>query len=478
MKPRSLWNSPAVLYTAFAAAFLTFRLILFFVGTTASEYLLYQDYGEKARDQPLAELYRERDIEYPHLAVLFGTLAGWVGDRLPETAPRWTDARPNPYYGNSFARYEAGLSVVLASVDVACLLLIYLLALRIYPAEGPQRRVGRLLLYTVGTGVLGPILYDRQDLVVALIALAALVLLVYRFTIPSYLLLVLGTAFKLVPALLLPVWVFAAATWRSGPHARFSTFSRAVVIEAGIAGALLLLWPVLTYYFGGGDRAFVFLSYHTERGLQLEAPPAWPTMLLDPDAVVVHGYGSYNFRSALGDRIAHYLKYAMLAAVAITCLIAGRGFWPAASAETKPTPATLGPHIVASAVLVWLGFILVNKVGSPQYLLWIAPLIPLLPLRGAAAWCWATLVVAVCGLTTLGYPTFYKYLKGELLPGEPGVWAGPNTWCMLLLSARSLGLLAATIWLGHTTWRSLRPLPATVSLPRSTPHDSIPAAEP
>src|SRR5437899_3218699 len=128
MKPRSLWHSPPVMYTAFAAGFIVFRVILFFVGTTASEYLLYQEYGELARDKPLDEVFRDRDIEYPHLAVLFGTAAGWVGDQLPDEANRWTYARPNPYWGPHHARYEAGLGVVLAALDVACLVLVFLLA--------------------------------------------------------------------------------------------------------------------------------------------------------------------------------------------------------------------------------------------------------------------------------------------------------------------------------------------------------------
>src|SRR4051812_26149434 len=124
MTSRSLWHSPAVMYSAFAAVFITFRLILFLLGTTASEYVLYQDYGESARNKPIAEMYQARDIEYPHLAVWFGSAAAWVADRLPADAHRWTVARPNPYWGESEARFEAGLSLILAALDVACLVLV------------------------------------------------------------------------------------------------------------------------------------------------------------------------------------------------------------------------------------------------------------------------------------------------------------------------------------------------------------------
>jgi hypothetical protein len=480
MKSRSLWYSPAVIYTAFAAVFITFRLILFLLGTTASEYVLYQDYGEFARNKPIAQMFHERDIEYPHLAVWLGSAAAWVADQLPPGAHRWTVARPNPFWGESEARFEAGLSLILAAVDVACLAMVFLLARKLYPEEGVHRRVGRLLVYMVATGVLGPILYDRQDLVVAFFALAALLALVSGWTVPGYVLLVVGTAYKLVPALVLPVWVFAAAARRSGPNATLGRFVRATVIEAATAGAILLAWPVATYLFGGGERGFVFLTFHSKRGLQLEAPLAWPIMLLDPTAIVGHGYGSYNFVSPLGDAIAGVLKWAMLLSVAVTGLIAGRGYWRMACAPERPTSAALGIHAVASSVLVWMAFILTNKVGSPQYLLWVVPLIPLLPLRGAAAWCWAVLMVAASGLTSLVFPTFYKYVLGPRLVENPGHWAGPNDWCILLLTARSLTLLAATLWIGVVVWRSARPVPAAATVPsssRSIRHDSSAAPD-
>src|SRR5262249_10209428 len=258
-------------------------------------------------------------------------------------AERWTYARPNPYCGAYYGRYESGLSVVLAAVDLACLALVFLLARRFYPEEGVHRRLGRLVLYTVATGVLGPILYDRQDLVVALLALMAILSLAYGWAIPGYVLLTIGTAYKLVPALLLPVWVLAAVALRTGPNATPWRFLRATVCEAAIAGAILLLWPVLTYYLGGGERAFVFLTFHSVRGLQLEAPAAWPIMLLDPTALVGHGYGSYNFLSPLADRIAWALKGAMILAVGVTGLIAARGFWRAAARPPRPPPAAPRP---------------------------------------------------------------------------------------------------------------------------------------
>ncbi|MBY0514932.1 MAG: hypothetical protein K2P78_13585 [Gemmataceae bacterium] len=470
---RPLWKSPAVLYTALAAAFITFRLILATVGTAASEYRLYYEYGDAARRSSLDDLYHEQDIEYPQLAVLFGTLTGCVADHLPDDADRWTYARPNPLGPPDYARFEAALAVVLGAVDVACLALVYLIARRFYPDEGHPRRALRLFVYTLTTGALGFILYDRQDLVVAMFALLALLALAYGWSFPGYMLLTVCTAYKLVGGLLLPVWVFAAAALRTGPNATPGRFLRAVLIEAAVSAIVLVLWPVVTYEFGGRDRAFTFLTFHSARGLQIEAPLAWPTILLDPAADVTHGYGSFNFHSALADRVAGVLKWAMVGSVVVGTLLAGRLLFRKAAAPRPLTPARLGPVVVAACLVMWLGFILANKVGSPQYLLWVAPLVPLLPLKRAREWWWVGLMLAVMVMTTAIYPCAYEFVKGKEFPPHSGTWLGPNVWTKILLTARSVGLAAATLWLAGSVWRAGRPNPVpSISAPaRSTRHE-------
>lgn len=123
-------------------------------------------------------------------------------------------------------------------------------------------------------------------------------------------------------------------------------------------------------------------------------------------------------------------------------------------------------------LLVWLGFILTNKVGSPQYFLWIAPLLPLLPLKSAREWWWVGLMLLVMVLTTAIYPCAYAYVKGVPRPDHPGTWTGPIASTQALLTTRSFALLIATLWLGGTVWRAGRfvPTPATF-LARSPRHE-------
>lgn len=468
-------RSPATLYTAFLIAFLLFRAILFAI-TTAGEYRLYRDYGDAARHTSLAELYRTRDIEYPHLGVAFGSVAGVVADIAPDWTKHLVRRRPNKfderdqYQLESEAerdvgdRYEAALGFVLFAVDVWCLWLVHVIARRVYPNEDHVTHVGRLAGYALTTGALGLILYDRQDLVVGLLALLALWALAAGRPRAGYALLVVGTAYKLVPVLLLPVWVMAAAAVKAAPDATPVRFLRHMVMEAAIAGLMLAAWPALTYWFGGGERGFLFLTFHSARGLQLEAPVAWPVLLIEPSTEVGHGHGSYNLRGELADRVAKPTKVLMPLTVLAGVVIAARGFWNAARARVcqdhsahSPQPSALIPHVVASSLLVWLGFIAANKVGSPQYLIWAAPLVPLLPLRRWPERAWAILLLVVMILTTLIFPCrYYPDLIGSVVRDEPLTWRGPTWLGLFLLAAKSVTLFVTTGWLAASVWRTPR----------------------
>ena len=119
---------------AFIIGFLVLRAALFAV-TTAGEYALYREYAIGVRDTSLADLHRDRDIEYPPLATLFGVAVLFVADHLPPGVEHLTALRPETTLGVDHARYEVALGLVLFAVDVACLLLVHSIARRIYPDD-------------------------------------------------------------------------------------------------------------------------------------------------------------------------------------------------------------------------------------------------------------------------------------------------------------------------------------------------------
>ena len=439
--------SPLVL-AACIGGFLVLRAALFAI-TTAGEYALYLDYATQARASSLAQLHHERDIEYPPLATLFGVVVLHVADCLPDETELLTALRPNPTRGPAAARYEVALGLVLFAVDVASLVLISRLSRRLYPEDDPWTRLGRLGLYVAATTAIGLILYDRQDLIVGFVGLLTVAVFLRGWSILAYTILAAGVAYKLVPILLIPLVVLAFAALRSAP-ASTSCFLRAVTREAIFAGAVLALVPVLIYLFCGGERAFVFLKFHSSRGLQLEASAAWLAFLLDPATQVGHGFGSYTLRGELADRIARLTTPFTIGASLLAILITARGFWRAADQEQARS--RLAIHLAAGSLLVWLGFILCTKVGSPQYLLWLAPLAPLLPLRGATRR-WAALLLAAMVVTTLIFPCLYAEVRGPRV-GEEWLWAGPTTLGLVLLAAKSILLAVAFVWLALLVWRA------------------------
>lgn len=450
MPPRRL--TPATL-ALLVIGFLLLRAFQFAI-TTNGEYALYHTYAVGVRNLSLAEFNRVNDVEYPPLAVYFGLVSLHVAEALPEGAEKLVALRPNPTRGpEGGERYEVGLGIVLFAVDVACIALVIMLVRRLYPDDTPLTRLTRIGVYVVATTAIGPILYDRQDLVVALVAMVALYAFARGWPLAAYTVLMLGTAYKIVPAFLLPLWVLAFAALRAAPAATPRRYLAAVVREAAIAGLILLVFPVLTYLLCGGERAFTFLTFHSARGLQLESSPAWLVLLLDRDSVVGYSYGSSTLRGPLADRVAAWTTPVTLLAMALSVLVTARRFWHAAFGPTPPDRNALVTHLATGSLLVWLGFILCTKVGSPQFLLWLGPLAALVPVRGRDR-LWVVLLLAAMWAVTLVFPTFYRNVKGEMLDEDTLTWAGPDLLGYTLLAARSILLATAFVWLAVIVWRN------------------------
>jgi hypothetical protein len=382
----------------------------------------------------MAALYEQHDTEYPQLAVAFGAAVGAVADVLPPGSERLIAFRPNRAPDIGCARFQVALGLVLLGIDTGLFLLIARLARQpAWVADCPTSQTWRLGLYVAGTAVLGPLVYDRLDLVVGASALIALVALGSGLPAVAYAVLTAGVAFKLVPAVLLPVFVFAAAAQRGG------RFWPAVLREAAVAAVILLLWPVLAYGFGGGDRAFVFLKYHAARGLELGS--LYSAALLPwADTEIGYDFGGYVVRGPVPDAVARVAQVVVLAAVGLAVFVAGRAVYRVPAARRIPV-------VAAGCVLVWLAFIATNKVGSPQYLLWLAPLVPLMPLRTAGDRRWAVGFVIAGLLATLTYPYLWKLVHGAPLPDRTDAWAGPTPFGLALLFARWAVVVVLTGWL-------------------------------
>jgi uncharacterized membrane protein len=244
---------------------------------------------------------------------------------------------------------------------------------------------------------LGPVAMGRLDAVVAPIVVVALVLAARHPAVASTLLTV-GAWIKVAPgALLLPLVVVARRPWRD-------VVLPPAVVCVVVVGAVAL---------GGGlPHLGSFLTEQGERGLQVESVGATPWMVaalvtpaverrLNEELVTyeVHGPGAQLAADSLGLAL-------VLALAAVAALL----WWARRRAGTS---VAVEAFVVRGALLVATTLIVFNKVGSPQFVGWLAPpVVVALALRLRGWDVTAVLVLVVAGLTQIVFPTGYDSLLG------------------------------------------------------------------
>ncbi|MFC6451558.1 glycosyltransferase 87 family protein [Cellulomonas gelida] len=275
------------------------------------------------------------------------------------------------------------------------------------------------------TALLGPVAMGRLDAVVAPLVVGALVVALRRPRMAAALL-TAGAWVKAAPgALLLALVVVVRRPWRE------------VVLPVALVCAGVVALVVLG---GGREHLLSFLTEQGERGLQAESVGATPWLLaslVDPEVGVelnaelitweVHGPGAQGAADALG-----VLFLVGIAAAGVFLWWCARRLGPRLWSDETARAQLL----VRGALLVATLLIVLNKVGSPQFIGWIAPPVAValaLRLPGWRSTAW--FVAAIAGATQLIFPWGYP----QITTGGVGM--------TLVLAARNVALvvLAATV---------------------------------
>lgn len=326
--------------------------------------------------------------------------------------------------------YTLGWGLLVTAMDAAAFAVLV----------GRGRSRGRLTaawFWLAAVLALGGVGMFRLDGVTVPLAILGCLWLVGRPWLASVLLAV-ATWIKVWPAALLAAAVIAV-------RRRLALVGGAAIVSLLAVGIVLAL--------GGGVHLFGFVGDQTSRGLQIEAPISAVYMVMAavgvPGAAVEYDEDLITFQ-VTGPGVDGVIA-AMTPGLVIGMLaIAGAGavkVWRGAGF------AGLFPPLAAALVL---GFIVLNKVGSPQYLTWIiAPLVAGLVLRRREWLRPAALAVLILVLTQLIFPFFYDAIL-TLVPAAVG-----------LLVLRNVLLVALFAW---TLVRLLRvPLRPRRAVPGSTP---------
>jgi hypothetical protein len=108
--------------------------------------------------------------------------------------------------------------------------------------------------------------------------------------------------------------------------------------------------------------------------------------------------------------------------------------------------------VVLAAVAAGFGVLVGNKVFSPQYLLWLVPLVPLLPF----AWPKRRLVLGwflvICLLTTVLWRVFVAQVMRPVEPGSDAM-LGPTPLGAGLILVRNALVVGLTVYLNWQLFR-------------------------
>jgi hypothetical protein len=266
---------------------------------------------------------------------------------------------------------------------------------------------------------LGPIALGRIDSVTAPFAIAAVSLLA-RHPRAAGALLAVGAWIKVWPAALLLAALVALG-------ARVRVALGALIVSLVVVASALSL--------GAGWRLLSPITQQTGRGLQIEAPltapwlwAAWAErwsahVYYDNEILTWQVFGDRSEQAAAAATPLLALTVLVILLLAALAVVNG-------AIETRLVPPV--------ALALVMALIVVNKVGSPQFVSWIAAPIMLGLLwsrRGGIGFrVPAVLTLIIAGLTQYVYPFHY----GETL--------GLQTLALVVLTARNVLELALLVW--------------------------------
>ncbi len=332
---------------------------------------LYHAYGERMTHGDVP--YRDFDVEYPP-----GALPVFV---LPALV---TEGRTG---------YTLVLAALLALVGAGGVLLTD----RALVSLGRSRRdrLPVLVALALSPLLLGAILLARFDLVPAALTTGALLALLRGQPRLAGAVLGIAIAVKLYPVVVLPVavaWVVHRHGWR----------------EARWLIGLAICLPALAYLpfaLLAPDGVAWSIGHQLSRPLQIESLGSGLLLVahdvFDTELGWSSGHGSQNLTGSAAGALAVASSAVQLGALAAIgwCLV-----------RREVTPERLVRYAVAAVV----AFVAFGKVISPQYLVWLLFLVPLVGgLRGRVA---GALFVLAAALTAMWFPARYWLLVKEFDP--------------------------------------------------------------
>jgi hypothetical protein len=204
-----------------------------------------------------------------------------------------------------------------------------------------------LIFYTLLSVLMAPLFYDRLDLLFGFILFGSL----YYSNEKSLFWTLLGIPYKLISAIFLPF--YGLAFLRSRNLNLKDLFKLCVLPIGGLLAVILYMFQF---------KFLSFLSYHHLRGIQIES--TWATLHFlmqlfnDQKMIIEYSFGAQHLKDVSG-WIVFLANYSLVGFLSLLFIIY----------YFKKNPL---PEIFITALLVFICF---SKVLSPQYFIWLIPLL-------------------------------------------------------------------------------------------------------
>ena len=369
---------------------LTVAALLTGLSSQAGDIVLYDYYAEQAWHG--RHFFTEMPIEYPPLNALLFMVPQALVAILPSTS----------YYGVFLAL--AALADILQKRALAAMGGSWRLSLQI------------ILLASACTAALGYTYLKRFDVFAAALTTWLLVCLSRRpASLGAWVLWALATACKLYPGTLAPL-LLGYSLHQKVPRRR-------VAMQLGVGvGVWVLVHAAATLY--GGTGSWSWVTYMRARGLQLASVYTAIGILFDhwgQPVPTFYAFGCVQVRTVWSDLCVALSPWLTMGLMGITWWRT----WP-----LRGTPAGLWRASLACVVAL----LITSKVLSPQYIIWLVPLMSVAAVLPRPDW-WLTVLALLVCLTTAGlFPYELEIGEGKML--RQGV-----------LVLRSLILVAIWGWL-------------------------------
>ncbi len=366
-----------------------------YAGGQLTDIPTYKHYADEMRAGLVP--YRDFALEYPPAALPAFLVPSLIAGR-----------------GSGFGAYVRDFELLMAVCGASAMGLGALVLSR-------QRVDTRRLIVGVAFAALTPLLIgsvilSRYDLWPAVLTIASLAAIVSARERIAFALLALAVAAKAYPIVILPLAV--VYVWRSS--------GRRKAIGCAAIFATVLIACFLPFVILAPHGVWSTIRGQISRPLEIESLGA--SILLAAHQLsgthlsLVASHGSQNLSGPTAARLASVLSLLQIAAVLLVWLRFVRG------------PATRQRLLVASTAAV-CAFVVFDHVLSPQYLIWLAPLVVALP--GPRALVATALLASAMGLTQIWIPElFWQLTRFETVP----------SWAVLGRDVVLLALLATLAW--------------------------------